>query len=383
MSTRENPSGARLSDYLAQKAIWMKVPLSGTFELSPVCNFSCRMCYVRKTPKEVQESPRGILTLDDWRRIAAEARKAGMLYLLLTGGEPLLWPDFWTLYDELVDMGFLVSINTNGSMIDETAAEHFRKKPPQKINITLYGASDKTYKALCGVDGVFHKVNRAIDLLLENRITVNLNCSLTPVNAGDLEEIVAYSKEKGLHLKVAAYMFPPIRRDPDSIGRNERFTPEESARYQLKFFELARERTSYMHYLQSIAEGCVEPPGLDEGCVDPIDGKIRCRAGRSSFWITWDGWMTPCGMMPEPKADLKEMPFADAWQKTYELSAQLKLSGVCDSCPNNRICHPCAAIAYAETGKTHEIPTYMCKVSQEMRRIAREALYIENIKEKS
>lgn len=127
MNTQQRPM---LTDYLYSKASRMLVPLSGTFELSPVCNFSCRMCYVRKTAKEVQESPRKILTLDDWRRIAKEAREAGLLYLLLTGGEPFLWPDFWTLYDELIDMGFLISINTNGSLIDDEAIAHLKRRPP-------------------------------------------------------------------------------------------------------------------------------------------------------------------------------------------------------------------------------------------------------------
>lgn len=127
MTTQQRPM---LTDYLYSNASRMLVPLSGTFELSPVCNFSCRMCYVRKTAKEVQESPRKILTLDDWRRIAKEAREAGLLYLLLTGGEPFLWPDFWTLYDELIDMGFLISINTNGSLIDDEAIAHLKRRPP-------------------------------------------------------------------------------------------------------------------------------------------------------------------------------------------------------------------------------------------------------------
>ena len=377
MNTPNQPVGRRLSDYLESKAIHMNIPLSGTFELSPVCNFSCKMCYVRKTQKEVQESPRKIFTLDDWRRIAREAREAGLLYLLLTGGEPLLWPDFWTLYEELVDMGFLVSINTNGSLIDEIAIARFRKKPPQKINITLYGANDATYRRLCGADGVFGKVDKAIKGLLENRIAVKINCSLTPENAKDLDWIVDYAKERGTQLQVATYMFPPVRRDPTRVGENERFTPEESARYMLRFFERYHDSQSYHRYLQSIVNGCVEPPGLEEGCVDPIDGKIRCRAGRSSFWITWDGWMTPCGMMPEPKVDLQKCSFGDAWQKNTEFANALRLSGVCGSCPNHDLCHPCAAIAYAETGNVSEIPTYMCKVSREMQKIARETLRID------
>lgn len=375
MNTQQKQGDRRLSDYLAEKAVRMKVPLSGTFELSPVCNFSCKMCYVRKTPKEVQASPRGIMTLQDWRTVAEEARRAGMLYLLLTGGEPLLWPDFWPLYEELVDMGFLVSINTNGSLIDDEAVTRFRKRPPQKINITLYGASDATYRRLCGVDGVFTRVDRAIRALLDSHLTVKLNCSLTPDNAADLDWIVAYAKERDTVLSVATYMFPPVRRDPTHFGDNQRFTPEESAGYLLRYLALDRGAERYQKYLESILRGCAEPPGLDESCVDPVDGKIRCRAGRASFWITWDGWLTPCGMMPQPRADVRQSGFCQSWEDITRHAQAMRLSGVCGGCPNIQVCHPCAAIAYAETGSVSGIPTYMCRSTREMYRIAAETLH--------
>ena len=378
MTPQNQTSGRALTDFLYAKASRMHIPLSGTFELSPVCNFSCRMCYVRKTAKEVADSPRRILTLEDWRRIAREAREAGMLYLLLTGGEPLLWPDFWTLYDELVDMGFLISINTNGSLIDDAAIAHFRRKPPQQLNITLYGASDATYKRLCGVSGVFSRVDRAIRGLMEAGITVKLNCSLTPENAADLDWIVDYGKERETVLSVATYMFPPVRRDLSMVGVNERFTPEESADYLMRCLRRQRGEEQYQMYLRAILDGCIEPPGLDEGCVDPIDGRIRCRAGKASFWITWDGWLTPCGMMSEPKADLQNIPFADAWGALTEAAAALRLSGVCDKCPNKNVCHPCAAISFAETGSSAGIPTYMCRATQRMREIARQTLSLDD-----
>lgn len=72
-----------------------KIPLSGTFELTPLCNFACRMCYVRKTAEDVKNSPRPMLTLNQWMKIAEETYEAGTLYLLLTGGEPTLLPEFW------------------------------------------------------------------------------------------------------------------------------------------------------------------------------------------------------------------------------------------------------------------------------------------------
>jgi len=364
----------QLTDYLYNKSSQRLIPLSRTFELSPVCNFDCRMCYVRKTPREVRESPRPIMTLEDWRTVAREALNAGTLFLLLTGGEPLLWPHFWTLYEELVDMGFLVAINTNGSMIDEAAVERFRRRPPRRINITLYGAGDESYRRLCGVDGMFSKVDRGIRMLTEAGILVKLNCSLTPQNAADLEAITAYARDRQLLLSVATYMFPPIRRDPNRIGENERFTPEETARYRLRSYELQCSREEYLTYLQHLRDGYVDPPGLEEGCVDPVDGKIRCRAGKATFWITWDGWMTACGMMPEPRVELRGRPFAESWGELTRASAECRLSGVCDKCPNVRVCHPCAAMAVAETGSYSGIPRFLCEVTQECRRIAAQTL---------
>ena len=370
-----NNSMTPLTDYLYNKASRKLIPLSGTFELSPVCNFACRMCYVRKTPQEVRQSPRRILTLDDWRRIAREARDEGMLYLLLTGGEPFLWPNFWTLYEELIRMGFLISINTNGSLIDDAAVERLKRLPPKRINITLYGASDETYAALCGVKGVFSKVDHAINALMEAGILVKLNCSLTPHNASDLEAMVAYAAERKLILDVATYMFPPIRRNAAMVGENEdRFTPVEAARHRIRVVELQNGPERFRRYLEGIAAGCVEPPGLDEGCVDPVDGRIRCRAGKASFWITWDGWLTPCGLMPEPKVDLTGLPFGAAWTALAEASGALKLSGVCDKCPNVSVCHPCGAMAMAETGSAAGIPRYLCETTLQMRRIAEEEL---------
>lgn len=371
-------NGRQLTDYLYAKACRMRIPLNGTFELSPVCNFSCKMCYVRKTAKEVRGNPRGILTLDDWRRIAREAREAGMLDLLLTGGEPLLWPDFWTLYEELIDMGFRLSVNTNGSLIDEKAIARFHRKPPQRINITLYGAGDESYKRLCGIDGVYSKVDSAIRGLMAAGITVKLNCSLTPDNAEDLDRIVDYARERNTVLSVSTYMFPPVRRDPTQIGVNARFTPEESSRYMMRYLRRNRGEERFRGYVKSILDGKTEPLGLESDCYDPVDGHIRCRAGRAAFWITWDGWLTPCGMMTKPQVDIKTQAFTDAWRQLTELVAAIRLSGLCDKCPSREICHPCAALAYAETGSFSGVPTYRCHAVQQMCKIARDSLDPDN-----
>ena len=361
----------KISDRLFSKAARNKIPLSGTFELSPICNFSCRMCYVRKTAEEVRNQERQILPAEKWLEIAKAAGREGMLYLLLTGGEPFLYPDFWYLYEELNRMGFIISINTNGSLIDEAAVERLLQRPPMKINVTLYGATDSTYEALCGVRGVFSRVDRAITMLREAGIAVKLNGALTPDNICDLEACVRYAQERGLIYETNTYMFPPVRRDPSMAGVNRRFTPEEAARYNLESYRLLYGEEAYRQRLEAIENGSIPPPGLDENCIDPVDGKVRCRAGKASFWITWDGWMTPCGMMPEPRVDVTGGSFVQQWTELVEISEKLRVSGLCSTCPNQQICHSCAAMAAAETGTTEKVPVYLCEMVNEMKKYAK------------
>lgn len=376
MSFPEQAVIARLTDRLYQKAGDRKIPLSGTFELSPVCNFACKMCYVRKTIQEVKEHPRKMMSLEQWIELAEQARKEGMLYLLLTGGEPLLWPDFWKLYDRLSKMGFLIGINTNGSMINDQVIERWKENPPYRVNITLYGANDDTYEELCAAKGVCSKVKDAICKLKKAGISVKLNCSLTPYNAKDLEEMVRFAKEKEVFLSVSTYMYPPVRRDENMTGKNDRFEPEEAAYYHMQRYRYQKGEEAYQKYLDNILEGLTEPLGLDESCVDPVDGRIRCRAGSAAFWVTWDGYMTPCGMMPEPKVSTTDKTFLEAWKEIVEISEKLRTSSICEKCQDQQMCHSCAAMAYAETGKTEGIPTYLCKMVQEMKKIARDELQI-------
>ncbi len=368
MNTIRQP---RIVEYLYSQATQAGVPLSGTFELSPLCNFSCKMCYVRLDKAEMARRGRRPMGLEDWLRIAEQMREMGTVFLLLTGGEPFLWPDFWPLYERLIAMGFAVSINSNGSVLDAAAIARLMKNPPQRLNITLYGGSDEAYARLCGVNNMYSRVTEAIVQLKKAGIPVKVNCSVTPENSTDLEKITSFVEENGLVLTANTYMFPPLRRDAESIGKNQRFTPWEAAQADLRLYRLQHGPEAYRRYLQAILSGSAPPPAVDEGCLDPADGRVRCRAGRAAWWITWDGYMTPCGMLPEPRADIQNSSFAACWDRIRDRVAGLALSGTCSSCENQKLCHACAAMAYGETGSFSGIPRYLCEKAQALRELAR------------
>ena len=132
---------------LLARAKYSHAPINGSLELLPICNMNCDMCYVRLSREEVQALG-GLHTADEWIGVGQQMKEAGVLFLLLTGGEPLLFPDFKRLYTELRSMGFIITINTNGTLVDEKWADFFGRNKPRRVNITLYGANEEEYSRL-------------------------------------------------------------------------------------------------------------------------------------------------------------------------------------------------------------------------------------------
>lgn len=350
------------TEYLHAKAARLHIPLSGTFELTPVCNMSCKMCYVRMT-KQQQETLHPLRTAAEWTALAAEAKKYGLLYLLLTGGEPFIRPDFREILTNLHHMGLVLSINSNATLIDEGTVEWLKKTPPVRINITLYGASDATYERLCGNPHGFTQVTKAIRLLREAGISVKINCSLTPYNANDLEDIFAYCKEEKLIIQATSYMFPPLRRDCSLVGQNDRFSPEEAAYYSAKIESLMNGEDAYLKRMkEKKLEGL--STDIEDNCLETEGEGIRCRAGKCSFWVTWDGRLLPCGMLPgKGVKDVFNIGFEQAWRQASEAASAIRLPARCHGCALRDQCKACAAMVFTESGNFHTVPDYRCKMA--------------------
>lgn len=363
---------SRIIEFLHLKADRAEIPLSGTFELTPMCSMSCKMCYVRMTPEEVAASGKRLRTMDEWLDLARKMRERGTLLLLLTGGEPFTYPHFRELYTELRKMGFVISINTNATLIDAETVAWLAENPPQRMNITLYGSSDETYARLCNHPTGHTVVTNAIRMLREAGILVKLNCSVTPENVGDLEDIIRYSDEHKLILQATSYMFPPMRRDETSVGKNERFSPEECARTEARIRLLQRGADDLRGYCEAIEQH--QPPPEDPLSVDCEGESMRCRAGKSSLWMTWDGRMVPCGMLNAPAEYPFEIGFDEAWKNIRTRAAALRLAPECATCDAKDYCHTCAAMVYTESGDYTTKPQYRCDLMRATPRACRTVL---------
>ena len=353
-----------LSDYLYRKASLQKVPLMGTFELSPVCNFSCKMCYVRKTMPQIRSEGKSLIPWEKWLDLAKECHREGMLFLLLTGGEPFLYPGFRELYTSLHNMGIVLYINSNGTMIDEETVRWLKQYAPARVNITLYGSSRETYQRICGQADGYDRAMRAIHLLKEAGIPLAINASMIPENASDLESIITTGRSLGINARVATYMFPPMRRDQES--GDSRFTPEESAAMYMRKLRCIMPREDYCRHLDWLRSGSsASSPLSDWGAHAEF---MRCRAGRSTFWVNWEGIMTACGMIPFPlRAEPFRRPFRECWLEITDRVRNTPVLKGCASCENRELCNPCVAMIYGETGTVDQKSEYMCRLAGSVR----------------
>ncbi len=351
------PVEPRITEYLYQKAVAAGIPFSGTFEVTPLCNMDCKMCYVRMDKKQ-QQSIRPLATAAQWLDLGQRAKAAGMLYLLVTGGEPFTHPEIQEILEGLHKLGLLVSINTNGTLINEKTVAWLKRSPPVRINISLYGTDNETYHRLCGDKEGFTKVDTAIRLLQAAGIPVKLSCSLTPENAHDLPRITAYAKGRGLVVQVATYMFPPVRKDAALVGQNHRFTPEEAARQTALSEYLALGKERFLAQRENI---CL--PNEEDTCGETGSG-VQCRAGRCSFWVTWEGKVSPCGMLPCTGESAFDGDFLALWEKVKADTAAIRLPARCSGCSLQKSCRACAAMVYCESGCFDKVPQYRCQMSK-------------------
>jgi radical SAM protein with 4Fe4S-binding SPASM domain len=362
-----NPTYELLIKKLSLQAGAMNLPLNGVFELTSRCNLNCRMCYIHDQKADDSLDSRELST-DQWLRLASEARDAGMLNLLLTGGEIFLKKDFRIIYESIIRMGLNIHLYSNATLIDAETAKWLGKIPPTRMEITIYGASAETYGKLCGNMAAYSRVVNAIDMLLAEGINIDLRTTITEYNIDDYDAIAEFSYKRGIPLNIVDYLYPA--RSSTQLVNSCRLTPEKLIDVQKDIAE------TNLRLLKKYSKGTISAQSsdlVDKYAENPVkvkpDPKMAesafvCCAGSSDFWITWDGRMLPCGALEEPAVLPLEIGFTNAWK---ELGMQCGNIPVCRECRNCEIrdyCLTCPAKLKFETGYYNRPAEYLCQLAQ-------------------
>lgn len=328
------------------KQVWEKafadgIPLSGAFELTPRCNFSCKMCYVHLKAEDIPKYGKE-LSAKEWLRIAEEAKAAGTTWLCVTGGEPLLHPEFAQIWQELAQMGFFLTLQTNASLITGKMADLLEQFPPRQVKITLYGTNDEVYEAVCGVKNGFTHVNDGIHTLMSMGIPVSLVSTVIRQNADDVEKMGFYAYRHRLSWAVTGGLKPSLRgadTDVKAVRLKEKNRPVTAQ--QMK--ELLR------HPVNPDRKPCT-----------------YCRDYRVGYWVTWNGEMRFCSFLNEPHIPVWKLPFQEAWDQLLQYQEELDWPTECHSCEARGVCRKCIGTLAAESGRMDRAPVEYCRIVRQM-----------------
>ncbi len=316
-------------DFLNMKARRLGVPLIGTFELTPLCNLDCKMCYVHLTKEQMGD--RKLLPVETWINLIDQAYDAGMLYATLTGGECLTYPGFREVYLHLRSKGVETAVLTNGLLITEEMVGFFKANPPAFIQLSVYGSDEDAYERVTG-HRVYGKVMETVKRI--NDAGIPLDIAITPslYMAGDTEKLIRQIYDMGIHFNTNPALF--------SAREN---TGREAEENDAPLDEYVR-----IKKLEASLSGHEITPCLFEDLPSQRTGTgeqkgIRCGAGRSAFCISWTGEMQACNVMKDIYAQPLVDGFPAAWRTINQRAVNFPLPVECQGCQYEHICKHCVA----------------------------------------
>ena len=315
-----------------------RVPFSGTWELTWDCNFRCQHCYLEGTRRPLEALSFG--RMDD---LLAQLAQAGCLSLTLTGGEPLLRPDFDRILAAAVGHGFLVNVFTNASLIDENMADFMAAYPPRSVEVTLYGASPGMYERVTGMAAHFEQVLGGIDRLLQRGLFVVLKSVLLASMEEELDQLRALAEERGLRLRIDPGVDPTLSGDDAPTAL--RIPADRAVEAELADGEHRRDMARLME-------------------AAPAESEFACGAGARAFHLDPLGRLMPCLLVREPAIDLAEHSFAEAWALLGQGPAiGFDPGAPCHGCDLHPICSHCPGlerlVRQAGSGREHS-----CQLAQ-------------------
>lgn len=301
-----------------------RIPLNGGMDLTYRCNLRCLHCYAGPEP---QGAAAGEMSTALATRVLDEAAAEGCLFLLLSGGEPLLRPDFADIYTHAKRLGMLVTVFTNATLVNDDVAALFARLPPVRVEATVYGATAATHDGITGVDGSFERALAGIDRLLGRVVRVALKTIVMKANLSEFEAMERLAATLGVAFRMDAVIFPRLNGDESPLA--QLLEPSEAVRVEMSN---AKRAEAWKQYSGRAGQAVAS------------DRRYDCGAGVSTFHVDPRGNLLPCLMSREVSYSLREGAFAEGWRSAIPRVREEPACGgsqACGTCDRRAACAYC------------------------------------------
>lgn len=348
----ETQSYGDFSQEVHEQVLGQRIPVGGMIEVTCRCPLRCVHCY-NNLPIGDQQAGRSELTFEEHLRILDEITAAGCLWLTFTGGEIFVRKDFLDIYSYAKQKGLLITLFTNGILINEKIADYLAEWRPFSIEITLYGRTRETYERITGIPGSYERCMGGIRLLMERGLPVKLKTMAVTFNRHEIYEMRRYVKEDlGLNFKFDSMINPRI--DLSKRPLSVRLTPEEIVGLDLHEPELEE-------VWKKLAEEFNKPaPSTENG-----SGLYHCGGGLNSFAINPSGMLSLCVISRHEAWDLRKGSFREGWEN-FLLKVRRKRvtrQNRCVACEIKATCGMCPANGELENGDPEVPVDFLCHLA--------------------
>lgn len=331
---------------ISAKTAGRRVPLQGTIELTNRCPLNCTHCYNNLPMNDVAARNRELSTRE-YIDILDQLADAGCIWLCLSGGEIFARRDFFEIYEHAKNKGFIITLFTNGVLIDERIADKLAELRPFVIEITLYGRTEETYDALTRIPGGWKRAMRGIQLLLARDLPLKLKTVAVSVNKHEVYDMKSLADDLGVAFTFDAMMNPRI--DCSSAPLSVRLTPAEAVELDLRdparvaaYRGLGSER--YTAHASSEAAPLYE-----------------CGGGSESWAIDPYGNLSICVISHKDEFNLRDYSFAEAWEMLNgPRNKKATRPTKCTTCSMKPVCGMCPAQGELENDDPEAPVDFLC-----------------------
>ncbi len=323
------------------------------WELTARCNLKCKHCRAEAQ----EEAVVGELTTEEIFTLAEDIRATGDPIIILSGGEPLMRPDFFPIAEKCCNLFSRVALATNGTFVDDALAQRLAATGIQRISVSLDGAKAATHDTFRGQQGSFAAAMEGCRAIRRAGISLQINVTITKFNEIELPDLLQITRELGgdaLHI----FMLVPVGCGLELMD-DGRLSPERYEEVLSWLYDQSLELRGQLHIKATCApqyyrimrqvsrDRGVALPGNEGGMQAMTRG---CLAGSAVCFISRLGDVQPCGYLPLIAGNVRREPFGTIWRES-ELFNSLRdadnLGGKCGACAFRKVCMGCRARAYA------------------------------------
>jgi radical SAM protein with 4Fe4S-binding SPASM domain len=330
------------------------------FELTYACNLDCTFCY-----NDLGLRGRRV-SLELYKSLLDELAQMNVLYLALSGGEPLMYQHFFELGAHARERGFVIKVKSNGVPLNRGNAQRLKEEvEPFLVELSLHGAGPESHDRLTQAPGSFDRLMRNIGHLQERDIRLKLNSTLTRWNEGEVGEMFSLAGSLGIPIEFDPEVSPrdngdmsPLEIRPSAEGI------ENMIRHSMAQARSRGDGDKISLFVKPTVATAPEQAGRRKAC------------GAASTSVTIDpfGNVLPCVQFRRVLGNIHHQSIREIWEGSEEVETVRELAGrAFDTAKAQGLKQICMGLNELHTGDPLKSPDTKLEINRIFERVTWEA----------